>query len=175
MFKIINSTPLCTSKIFRVVRNELSSGDGTVMTRDVVIHPGAVVIVPKSNRGTLFLVRQYRHAIDKIILEFPAGTLEAGEEPLQCAIRECQEEVGQLARDWVSIGTLYPAPGFCSEIQHCYVARELEPSPLPKDQDEILDPEELTISEVEEAILAGAICDAKTIAVFTRAQMMKLI
>jgi ADP-ribose pyrophosphatase len=107
-------------------------------------------------------------------LEAPAGTLERGEEPLGCAQREIQEEVGMQAKQWESLGTLYPAPGFCDEVQYLFVARELTPSHLPADEDEEITIVEMMQPEILNAIRTGDICDGKTLAIILKAQLLGL-
>ena len=117
-------------RVFDLVEEEilLESGRQTRFAR--VVHPGAVVIIPRLGARTLLLIRQYRHAVGKTILEFPAGTLDAGEDPLTCARREIAEETGHIAARWQQLGTIYPAPGFCSETQHLFLADDLAPEQI---------------------------------------------
>jgi ADP-ribose pyrophosphatase len=149
--------------------------DGSRMVRDVVRHPGAVVILPLTASKTILLVRQYRHPIGQWILELPAGTLEPGEEPLACAQREICEEVGFAARAWQKLGELYPAPGFCDERQRLYLAQDLYEKSLPCDDDEQIEVEEIGLSEVPALIRGGAIQDAKTIAALFHAQLLGIV
>lgn len=144
---------------------------GQTLERTVLEHPGAVIIVPRTENGDLILLRQYRFALQQEILEFPAGTLEIGEEPLACAKRELIEETGFQANSWDSLGTLFPSPGFCDEVQYCYVASDLEPAFLEKDEDEIIEPVHFSPQEVLEQIDNGSIADCKTVALMMRLQL----
>lgn len=144
-------------------------------SRFVVRHPGAVVILPRQSDGRFLLVRQYRHPIGGDMLEFPAGTLEPGEKPLPCAQREICEEVGHAASNWIELGRLYPAPGFCDELQFGFLATDLRPQQDEMDEDEIIEVEALTVSEIEEAIRDGRFCDGKSLAFFARARLLGLI
>jgi ADP-ribose pyrophosphatase len=146
----------------------------TSSKRYAVRHPGAVVFLPITAAGSMLLVRQHRMPLGRELLEAPAGTLEIGEEPLGCAQREIQEEVGMQAERWESLGTLYPAPGFCDEVQHLFVARELTPSHLPADDDEEITVVEMMQPEVLTAIRTGEICDGKTLAIILKAQLLGL-
>jgi ADP-ribose pyrophosphatase len=101
--------------------------------------------------------------------------LEKGELPLACAKRELIEEVGHQANEMIDLGLLYPAPGFCDEIQHCFLARELTTAAQELDEDELIEVEQLTVNELEEAILKGTLCDSKTIALLTRARLRHLL
>ncbi len=151
-----------------MVEDELEH-EGRSFARVTVLHPGAAVFLPLDEDNNLLLVRQYRHPIGQMLLEAPAGTLEPNEEPLTCAKREIQEEVGMSAATWTPLGTLYPAPGFCSELQHLFLARDLTPAPdAEQDEDEFIEVVPLSIGEVEEKIHSGEICDAKTIALYYR-------
>ena len=158
---------------FSFVEEEYQLDDGRIQTFDKVEHPGAVVILPVSNDGNVVLLRQYRQALRKEILELPAGTLEPGEDPLFCAKRELAEEIGSAARSWLDLGTLYPAPGFCDELQYCYLARDLSPESADKDADEVLEPVFYSVAEVETAIRNNTFCDAKSLALFARADSVR--
>lgn len=160
--------------VLTVLEENLELENGSVVPRDTVQHPGAVVIVPVDSLGQFHLVRQFRHAVRDYLLEFPAGTLEPGEGPEVCAERELAEEIGKQAKEWESLGSLFPAPGFCNEIQHYYIARDLSPATADPDEDEILTPITMSLAEVEEAIRSGGIKDGKSVAAFTLAKLKNL-
>ena len=155
-----------------VVTEEIRAASGATTHRTIVRHPGAVVMIPQCDDMSLLLIHQYRHAIGRSLLEFPAGTLEPGEEPLAAAKRELIEEVGQAASQWVELGSLYPAPGFCNELQHLYLARGLAPRAARPDPDEIIEVTRMRESEVEAAIAEGRMTDAKSIAIYVRAKLL---
>lgn len=161
--------------IFTVFREEIRLPSGKTTERSVVRHPGAAIIVPQDTNGELLMVRQYRYALDRQLLEFPAGTLEPGEAPLACAKREIQEEVGHQAAEWLELGPVHPAPGFCDEVQHCFLARGLSPSTAPLDEDEILSVERHSPEVLERLIVRGEVTDAKTLAVFALLKARGLI
>jgi ADP-ribose pyrophosphatase len=131
---------------------------------DIVLHPGAVVILPVTADGKLILVRQWRRAVGKILIELPAGTLEKGEAIAVCAQRELQEETGFKSHELIALGGFYSAPGFCSEYLHFFVALQLEHAPLQPDGDEAIDLLSVTLDEAWQMIRSGEICDSKTIA-----------
>ncbi|MBY0529847.1 MAG: NUDIX hydrolase [Rhabdochlamydiaceae bacterium] len=131
---------------------------------DIVLHPGAVVIVPITQEGKILMVRQWRRAVNKILIELPAGTLEENEAVASCAQRELQEETGYRSNELISLGGFYSAPGFCSEYLHLFLALQLEAAPLKPDSDEAIDVISMTVSEAWEQIKTQQICDAKTIA-----------
>jgi ADP-ribose pyrophosphatase len=130
---------------------------------EIVEHPGAVAILPIANDGKILFVRQWRRASKQILLEIPAGTLEEGEDPKECAQRELQEEVGYLAKSLEPYGGFYTAPGFCSEYIHLFIAKNLVSSPLTGDEDEGIDVEAITLEESLRLAKSGKICDAKTL------------
>ncbi|CAG9295346.1 NUDIX hydrolase [Celerinatantimonas diazotrophica] len=131
-------------------------------------HPGAVVIVPIGGQGEFVLERQYRAAVDRWLLEFPAGTMERGEDPLECAKRELAEEVGLAAQHWQNLGTMLPAPGFCNEVQHLFLAQELSVVSANPDEDEIIEMQRFNQRDLTEQIRSGAVIDSKTVAAFYR-------
>ncbi|NBW40991.1 NUDIX hydrolase [bacterium] len=147
----------------------------TSRKRFAVRHPGAAVFLPITDTGSILFVQQYRMPIGRELIEAPAGTLESGELPLHCAQREIQEEVGMRAETWHELGTLYPAPGFCDELQYLFIARDLTPSSLPADADENITVIEMERDEIFMRIASGDICDGKTIALLLRAQLLRLI
>lgn len=167
--------PLHNCKVFELVEDTVELGEKH-FTRFSVLHPGAAVILPIDAEGKLHLVRQYRHSVGCSLLEFPAGTLEKDEEPIVCAKREIQEEIGYSAAQWKPLGELLPAPGFCSERQFLFAAQELSPSPdAEQDEDEFIETEILSVPEVEDAIRSGELVDGKSIALFCRARLMAVL
>jgi ADP-ribose pyrophosphatase len=129
--------------------------------REIVDHPGAVVIVASDRDGSLVLVRQLREAIRKDLLELPAGTLKPGEEPLACARRELREETGYGGGHWRAGPTFYTAPGFCRELMHLYFAENVEPGEAALEDDESLEVVLVQAAEIE-AVLQE-VEDAKTL------------
>jgi len=137
--------------------------DGSEATRELLLHPGAVAILPILEDGRILLVRQYRHAAGKELLEIPAGKLDIpGESPCDCAARELREETGYEATEWEELLTFYTSPGFTTETITLFRATGLTQvsSPLPG---EIAGIERLTETELRESIRDGRITDGKTI------------
>lgn len=130
---------------------------------DIVVHPGAVAIIPVNEKGQILLIKQWRRAVQEILIEIPAGTLEPGEPILDCAQRELQEETGFKAGTMIPLGTLYTCPGFCTEKIHLFLGKDLVPSQLPGDETEAIDQIPLTLEEIFTKIDTGEITDAKTI------------
>jgi ADP-ribose pyrophosphatase len=135
---------------------------------ECIRHPGGALAVPVTAEGKLVLVRQYRFAIQGRILEFPAGTVEPGEDPQETVQREIAEETGYSAQKWHKLGEFFLAPGYSDEILYAFLARDLEKLETPPKQEEDEDIETilLTPEELEQAILAGEAVDAKSIASF---------
>ena len=172
--KVISDEPIYKGRVFTLVKRAFEH-EGQTYKYDVITHPGAVVIIPQDADGKLLVERQFRAAVGKYILEFPAGTLEVGEDPKECAIRELAEEVKASAKEWTSLGQILPSPGMSSEVQHCFLARGLGSASGELDEGEIIEVKKFTVQQLEEAILDGSFADAKSIAAFARAKLMKLL
>lgn len=130
---------------------------------DLVIHPGAVAIIPIDKKGHLILVEQWRRAIGKVTIEIPAGTRDDQEAPEVCAQRELREEIGYKANTLIPLGGCFPAPGLSNEYVHLFIGKDLEKSPLKADDTEVIDILELSFEKALEMIEKGVICDAKTV------------
>ncbi|PRR80888.1 NUDIX hydrolase [Clostridium vincentii] len=149
---------------FLVIENlKVKLPDGNVGRRDVVRHPGAVAILAFIDKETILLVEQFRIALNKTMLEIPAGKLEKGEIPLECAHRELEEETGYKAGKIEYLGTIATGAGFTDEIIHIYKASELFKGIKGGDEDEFIEVTKYKIQEVEAMIKSGEIIDAKTI------------
>lgn len=146
----------------RVDTVELPSGRRT--KREIVEHGGCIAVVAIHADGRVLLVRQYRKAVEEALLEIPAGTLEAGEEPLDCARRELEEETGFAADEWRKLGFFYTSPGFCTEGMHVYLATGLRPANRQPDEDEIIEVVPVPLSEAAALVASGEIHDAKSVA-----------
>lgn len=156
---------------FSIERAQQRYPDGIERSVTRVSHPGAVVIVPIGENGEYIIERQYRAAVNRWLLEFPAGTMESQEDPLACAQRELAEEVGLAAHQWEYLGEMFPAPGFSDEQQHLYIARKLYEVPIHPDEDEFIDTLTLTGMDIEQQIMTGQLCDSKSVAAYYRAQL----
>ncbi|MDQ2689857.1 MAG: NUDIX hydrolase [Chloroflexota bacterium] len=143
--------------------DEVERSDGHRTTREIVEHPGAVGILAWDGER-LAMVTQWRHATGQALLEIPAGTLEPDEPALDTAKRELAEEVGLAAATWVEGPRFYTAPGFCTELMHLFLATDLTDAPSIADEDELLEPSWMTLSDAVAAIDDGRITDAKSIA-----------
>jgi len=143
---------------------DISEGpNGEVIRRDVIKHPGAVVILPVIDRDHICLLRNHRFVIDDVLWEVPAGTLEPGEPIETAAIRELEEETGYTAAKWRSLGYLYASPGVLDEKLHIFVAENLTAGTARPEIDEELEPKTVRWSDALKMALDGTIKDAKTI------------
>jgi ADP-ribose diphosphatase len=156
------TTPIYEGTIVKLRRSQYRRPDGTVVTREVIDHPGAVVVVPVEGDHVL-LVRQPREAVEELTLELLAGTLDhPGEDPLACARRELAEEVGRAASEWRELGGFYTAPAILTEFMHCFVATGLTPvSGAAADEDELIEVVPWPIADLAGAI--DEVRDAKTL------------
>ncbi len=136
--------------------------NGKTSTREFVTHPGAACIVAVDEDDNILMVKQYRYPISKMMYEVPAGKLDFGEDPINCAKRELEEETGYKANNFDLIGSLYPAPAYSNEIIYIYLATELIKTNMNLDEDEFLVCEKIKINKVLEMIMRGQIIDAKT-------------
>ena len=136
------------------------------LTRELVFHPGSVVIIPVLNEKTkdIVLIKQFRYAVNKNIFELPAGTLEKNENPLICAKRELQEETGYKAKIIKKITEIFPSPGIMTEKMHLFIAKNLMKSKQNFDDDEKIKTIIINLDKVVKMIIEGKINDAKTIA-----------
>jgi len=145
----------------RVDTVELPGGRRT--TREIVEHPGAVAIVPLDGGGNVVMVRQYRKAVEKELLEIPAGGLDPGEDPEECARRELVEETGFYPGRLEGMGGFYTSPGFSSEYLYLFVATDLELRKQRPASDETIEVVKVPLEQVSGLISSGAICDAKSV------------
>jgi ADP-ribose pyrophosphatase len=137
--------------------------NGKEASRDIVLHPGASAVIPVSENGELYLVRQYRKPIEAITLEIPAGKLDAGEDPEVCARRELKEETGLEAGIFKHLVSVHSTPGFSNEVLHIYAAMELQDGDACADEDEFISAEKIPVDRLIEMVLQGEITDAKTV------------
>ena len=143
---------------------DVADVNGKEAWREVVHHPGASAIVVIDDQGRIVMERQFRYALDRGLLEIPAGKLDGAEDPLHCAKRELEEETGYKAFEWISLGAIATSPGFCNEVIHLYVAKGLSKGETNWDDDEYVELEYYTFDELMEAIRKEEIKDAKTLA-----------
>lgn len=145
-------------------------GDGPEFDREIVEHPGSVVLIPITAEGRVLLIRQFRQSAKTVLLEAPAGTMEPGENPESTARRELREEIGYSAGKLIPIGGSWVAPGYSTEYSYTYIATELEPDPLPADESEDIVVIEIELGDVHRLIIEGELEDQMTIAALLTAQ-----
>ena len=137
---------------------------GTKTTREVVEHSDCVAVVALDEQGNILLVRQFRHAVDRFLLEIPAGGIDPGEEPTDSVRRELQEEIGYFPREIDKLGGFYATPGYGTEYLHCFVATDLVAARLVAEDTDDIELIRVSPDEVPRLIASGEICDAKSIA-----------
>ncbi len=148
--------------VFRVKTGEVTLDDGTVAQREIVEHPGGVGVVPFDGTHVI-LVRQYRIAIQKDILEIPAGKREGDEDPASCGMRELIEETGYRAESMVSAGSVFATVGYCSEKIHLYLAFDLTHVGQDLDEEERIELVRMSLDEVRHGLKEHRFEDAKTV------------
>jgi ADP-ribose pyrophosphatase len=163
-FETLNSETTYRGRIFDVRRDQIRLPNGKSVSHDIVEHPGAVTLVPVDEQGQVWFVRQYRYAAQVELLELPAGSLDKGESPSACALREVREEIGMAAGRLQKVGEFFLAPGYSTEYMYVYLATNLRPDPLEADADEFLTVEAVPASQVFKMAESGHIQDGKTLA-----------
>lgn len=161
--RIISEEQAWKGKFLDVRSAQVELPNGRVTGRDLVRHPGASAVVALTETGKIVLVRQYRTAIDRVTVEIPAGKLDPGEDPLECAKRELLEETGFAASRIQYLTTIATTPGFCDEVIHIYMATGLTFSGANPDDDEFVNVDLVPLTELIDAVLDGKIEDAKTV------------
>ena len=162
MEKTISSTLLKKGKNFSFYNDQVVLPNGRETERNIVKHPGAVAIIAV-HEDEIVLIKQYRYATGKYLLEIPAGTLEEDEDPYKCAVRELQEETGYAASGWSRLFQSYMVPGYSDEILYFYLAEGLTPVKANPEDDEDIEVNLYGVDEVLNMIESNEIEDAKTI------------
>ena len=158
--------------IVDVTLDQVELCDASRSFREVVHHPGGVTILPLDEEGFVYCVRQYRYPYGEVLLELPAGKLERGEDPFECAKRELSEETGFTADDWQSLGCIYTSPGYSSETLYLYLARSLHAGKAHLDEGEFLAVERIPFTELLEQVMDGRIRDGKTVAAVLKTALL---
>jgi ADP-ribose pyrophosphatase len=164
-YRLVDSRTIYQGHIIRLVKDRfiLHADKNKLVTRELVVHPGAVVIVPFADKDHLLLLRQFRYAAKGDLWEIPAGTLEKNEAPLTCAKRELEEETGFKAARWKFLTRFFPAPGISDELMTLYRADGLKPGKKDLDHDEWIEHETVSVADAKRMIRQGKIRDAKSI------------
>lgn len=162
--KLNSSKIIYKGKVFSFFSDNVTLPNGLTTNIDVIRHPGASAIVPLLNDNEIILIKQYRYAVGGFIWEIPAGVLDPGEAPLECAKRELIEETGYSANEMEKLTEIVPVPGYSDERIHIFLATGLSESKQNLDDDEILKVHTLKLDAAMEMIKSGEITDSKTIA-----------
>ena len=162
--KTINSNSIFKGRVISLKVDDVLLPNGKESKREIVNHPGAVAVIAITKEGKLVLVEQYRKALERSIIEIPAGKLEPGEDPVDSAKRELEEETGYGCHDLTYLQSFATSPGFADEIIHLYVAKDLYKieNKAALDEDEFVEVYEVTLEEAEELMNNQKIYDAKT-------------
>lgn len=161
-------------RILHVIHDEVALEDGTTAMREVVRHPGGVCVAAIDSDDNLLFVRQFRYPYGEVVLELPAGKLEKGSTPLENGKRELIEETGAVGYSYISLGQVYPSPGYTDEIIHLYACRIKEETEARPDEGEFLNVERIPMLKAAEMVLNNQIFDAKTqIAVLKTAALLQ--
>ena len=152
-----------TGKVLTLNIDTVTLPNGFTVDLEIVRHPGAAAVVPLKDNGTVVLIKQFRHAAGGFIYEIPAGKLHPGEDPMHCAARELEEEIGYVAGRLELLTSILTAPGFTDEVIHIYKATDMTAGRQQLDRDEVLEVLEISLEEAIKMIKAGTIRDAKTI------------
>jgi ADP-ribose pyrophosphatase len=159
----LSSTNVYKGAFLDVRRDEVTLPDGKTSIREWINHPGAVCIIPILPNGDIALIRQYRYPIKKEMIELPAGKLDVGESPNECALRELEEEIGYSATNLSFLTIIHPAIGFANEEMHLYIATDLVKTQSHLDRDEFLIVKPTPLKKAMNMVWNGQITDVKTI------------
>ena len=159
----VRSEEICKGNFLHVLRDTVQLPGGKLATREYVVHPGAVVVIALLDDGRVVLERQFRYPIGQVMIEFPAGKLEKGEDPLLCGQRELLEETGYRANHWAYAGPMHLAIAYSTEVIHVYFAKGLSLGERSLDDGEFLDVISATPAELLQWCGQGLVTDAKTL------------
>ena len=172
--KTLSSQSVFDGRILHITLDEIELPDGKKSKREVVNHPGGVAVVALDEENNIFLVKQFRYPYKEVVLEVPAGKLEKGSTPLENGKRELLEETGAEGYSYMSLGQVYPSPGYTSEIIHLYACRVKTVGENKLDEGEFLNVEKIPLDTAVEMVLNNQIPDSKTqIAVLKTALLLK--
>lgn len=170
--RTVESKTIFEGRIVKLTVDQAELPDGSLAVREVVYHPGGVAILALDDRNYVALVRQYRYPIGQLLLELPAGKLDAGEDHRLAAARELSEETGLEAAELTYLGYILASPGFCDESLHMYLARGLTQKEQHLDADEFLNVVTMPFDELVRQVMDGTITDAKTVATVLKVKVL---
>lgn len=158
----INSELVFKGSVLEVYSDTALLENNKTAKRDVIRHPGGVCVVALTDHEEIFMVKQFRYPMQRVMTEIPAGKLEWGEDHLECGKRELREEAGMTADEFIYLGCLAPTPAYDTEIIHMYLAKGLHAANQDLDDDEFLDVEKIPLKKAVEMVMSNEITDAKT-------------
>jgi ADP-ribose pyrophosphatase len=162
--KKLSSRQIYSGRAVNVRVDTIEKGSGTETTREVVEHSDSIAAVAVDEQGNIILVRQFRHAVGKFLLEIPAGGIDPGEDPLDSVRRELQEEIGYFPQKIERLCGFYATPGYGTEYLHCFLATDLVPARLVAEDTEDIELVRISADEIPRLVTSGDVCDAKSIA-----------
>jgi len=162
--KKLSTKPLIQGKIVNLRHDQVELPNGKTALREVVEHPGGVCIAARLDNGEFLVVDQYRYAHQRVFTEFPAGKREPGEDPMEGALRELEEETGYKAKVVIPMGQFIPSPAYLEEIIYLFYAPQIEFIGQHLDTDEFLNVRSVTLESLVKLVLDGALMDGKTLA-----------
>lgn len=172
--KTLSSKTVFDGRILHITVDDIELPDGKKSKREVVNHPGGVVIAALDDDCNMLFVRQFRYPYKEVVLELPAGKLEKGSKPLENGKRELLEETGAVGYSYISLGQIYPSPGYTNEIIHMYACKIHSMGDSRPDEGEFVNIEKISLNKAVEMVLNNQIPDAKTqIAVLKTAMLLK--
>ncbi|MGN0470431.1 MAG: NUDIX domain-containing protein [Acutalibacteraceae bacterium] len=160
--KTLETKEIFDGRVIHVTADKVELENGKTSSREVVGHPGGVCVAALTENDELLFVRQFRYPYKEVLLELPAGKLEKGQNPLENGKRELLEETGAIGREYITLGKLYPSPGYCGEIIHIYFCRIDRYEQQKLDEGEFLNVEKIPLARAVEMVLNNEIPDAKT-------------
>lgn len=160
--KTLSQEYIFKGRILNLRVDEALLPDGTTAGREVVEHPGGVCVAALTEDDCLLFVRQFRYPYAEVLPEIPAGKRDPGETPLETGKRELKEETGYTARNYMSLGRVYPSPGYFNEVIYMYLATDLTAGAVSPDEDEFLEVEKIPLSKAVDMVMNDEITDAKT-------------
>ncbi len=163
MEKTLKSEWIYRGRVVNLKIDEVELPNGRKSKREIIVHKGAAAILPIDDEENIIMVKQFRKPAEKVLLEIPAGTLEEGEDPLECAKRELIEETGFGAKEFIPLISFYSTPGFTTEKLYIYIAKGLYAESGEMDFDEFIEIEKIPFDKALSMVLEGKIEDAKTI------------
>lgn len=160
----LSSELIYEGRVISLTKDTVRLENQKTSTREVVHHHGGAAVIALNEKDEIYLVRQYRYATGKELIEIPAGKLEKGEEPFTAARRELGEEAGLTAKTYRELGSIIPTCGYCNEVIYLYAARELSMVAQHLDEDEFVSVFTMPLNEAVERVMTNEICDSKTVA-----------